>query len=100
MALREELKDDNIHVSVLCPAPTKSDFWKVAGGETTAVYDNIFARTAKNAAGTGYELYESEKPYAIDGTAYKVMIGIARHLPLELVARAVGFLQSKTKKRH
>ena len=100
MALREELKDDDIHVSVLCPAPTKSDFWKVAGGETTAVYDNIFARTAKNAAKTGYDLYESEKPYAIDGTAYKVIIGIARHLPLELCARAVGFLQSKTKKRH
>lgn len=100
MALREELKDDNIHVSVLCPAPTKSDFWKVAGGETTAVYNNIFARTAQNAAKTGYELYESEKPYAIDGMAYKVLIGIARHLPLELAARSVGFLQSKTKKRH
>ncbi len=98
LALREELKDSGIQVSVLCPAPTKSAFWTVAGGETTAVYNNIFARTAKNAARTGYDLYENKKAYAIDGTAYKLLIGFARHLPLEYCARAVGFLQSRTKK--
>ncbi|MBR4462800.1 MAG: SDR family oxidoreductase [Erysipelotrichaceae bacterium] len=98
LALREELKDTGIHVSVLCPAPTKSPFWEVAGGETTAVYNNIFARTAKNAAKTGYDLYDSKKAYAIDGPAYKLIIGIARHLPLELCARTIGYLQSKTKK--
>lgn len=99
LALREELKDSGIQVSVLCPAPTKSPFWTVAGGETTAVYNNIFARTAEDAARTGYDLYDNKKAYAIDGTAYKLLIGFARHLPLEYCARAVGFLQSKTKKR-
>ena len=99
LALREELKDKGIHVSVLCPAPTKSPFWSVAGGETTAVYDNILARTAKNAARTGYDLYDSKKAYAIDGPAYKLLIGIARHLPLEVCARVMGFLQSRTKKQ-
>lgn len=99
MALREELRKDNIAVSVLCPAPTKSPFWDRANGETAAVYDNALARTAVDAAKTGYEMFEYNKPYAIDGTAYKVLIGIARHLPLELCARAVGFIQSKTKKK-
>lgn len=99
MALREELRRDNIKVSVLCPAPTKSDFWKVANGETASVYDNVFARTATDAAKTGYELFTSNKPYAIDGLPYKVAINLARHLPLELCARAVGFIQSKTKKK-
>ena len=98
LALREELKDEDIHVSVLCPAPTKSPFWEVAGGETTAVYNNIFARTAKNAARTGYGLYDSKKAYAIDGPAYKLLIAVARHLPLELCARTIGYIQSKTKK--
>ena len=99
MALREELRQDNIKVSVLCPAPTKSDFWKVANGETASVYDNIFARTATDAAKTGYELFTSNKPYAIDGVPYKILIGFVRHMPLELCARAVGFVQSKTKKK-
>ena len=99
LALREELRDKGIHVSVLCPAPTKSPFWSVAGGETTAVYDNILARSAEDAARTGYDLYDRKKAYAIDGPAYKLLIGIARHLPLELCARVMGFLQSKTKKQ-
>ncbi len=99
LALREELRDTGIHVSVLCPAPTRSPFWSVAGGETTAVYDNILARTAKDAARTGYDLYDNKKAYAIDGPVYKLLIGFARHLPLELCARTVGFFQSKTKKR-
>ena len=97
MALREELRKENIHVSVLCPAPTKSDFWEVANGKTTAVYDNILARTCEDAAKTGYEIFEKNKAYAIDGTAYKFIIGAARLMPIELAARAVGFIQSKTK---
>lgn len=99
MALREELRKDNISVSVLCPAPTKSPFWQVANGETAAVYDNVLARTTTDAAKTGYEMFELNKPYAIDGLAYKLLIGFARHLPLELCARLVGLVQSKTKKK-
>lgn len=99
LALREELKHDNINVSVLCPAPTKSDFWSVANGETAAVYDNLFARSSKDAAKTGYEMFIKNKPYAVDGLPYKIMIQVVRHLPLELLARSVALVQSKTKKR-
>lgn len=99
MALRQELRQDNVKVSVLCPAPTKSDFWKVANGETASVYDNVLSRTPVDAAKTGYALFENNKPYAIDGVAYKVLIGLVRHMPLELCARTVGFIQSKTKKK-
>ena len=99
MALREELRKDNIKVSVLCPAPTKSDFWKVANGETTSVYNNIFARTPDNAADTAMHMFEHNLPYEIDGLAYKVAINVARHMPLELCARLMGFVQSKTKSK-
>ena len=99
MALREELRKDNIKVSVLCPAPTKSDFWKVANGETTSVYNNIFARTPDNAADTAMHMFEHNLPYEIDGLAYKIAINVARHMPLELCARLMGFVQSKTKSK-
>lgn len=97
LALRKELKKDGITVSVLCPAPTRSAFWERANGKTTAVYDNVFARSIDDAARTGYRLYEKKKAYAIDGFTYRLLIGLARHLPLDLCAGIVGLIQSKTK---
>lgn len=97
LALREELKKDNVHVSVLCPAPTKSPFWDVAGGTTSAAYDNVFARMPEDAAETGYKAYKKDKAYMIDGLSYKILISIVRHMPLEMAAKAIGYIQSKTK---
>lgn len=99
-AIRQELKNDNIKVSVLCPAPTKSNFWQTAGSTTTAVYDNIFARTSEDAAKTGYNVMKNNKLYSIDGIPYKILIGIARILPVEFVAKVIGFIQSKTKEKN
>ena len=97
LALREELKKENIRVSVLCPAPTKSDFWKVADGEDFRINELGFARTSTDAAVSGYRLFETNKPYIIDGMGYKILLGIARHMPLELAAKAVRIIQKKTK---
>lgn len=97
LSLREELRKDNIRVSVLCPAPTKSDFWKVANGKTSKAYNNSYARKPSDAAKTGYDIFEKNKAYAIDGLSYKVLFTIARHLPLELCARAVAYVQKSTK---
>ena len=97
MALREELKEYNIKVSVLCPGPTKSDFWNVADAGNTAMNTSVFSRTVTDVAKTGYSLFESGKAYAIDGFLNKTLIAFARHLPLEYCARAVGFVQRKVK---
>ena len=99
MALRQELKKDNIKVSVLCPAPTKSDFWKVANGETTMVYNNIFARTTCQAAKSGIKAIEKNKAFVIDGVQYKILMGIVKLLPIELTTKIVSFIQAKTKKK-
>ena len=97
LALREELRGDNIKVSVLCPGPVKSDFWKVADAEKTAMNQSSFSRTPLDAAITGYRLFESGKAYAIDGAFNKAMITVARMMPLELCARTVGFVQKTIK---
>jgi len=98
LALREELKNKKFKVSVLCPAPTKTAFWDVANGQTTILYDNFIARSSKQAAKTGYKIYEKNKPYSIDGLAYKLIIGFARILPPSLSAKMVGNTQKITKK--
>ena len=95
MAIRQELKKDNIHVSVLCPGPTKTEFFKVAN----ASYAEEFARSSEDVAKTGMKIIDENKAYAVDGLAFKIMIGIVRHMPIELAARAVGFIQSKTKNK-
>ncbi len=97
MALREELKGDNIKVSVLCPGPVSSGFWDVADAGNTAMNRSPFTRTPTEAAVTGYSLFESGKPYAVDGGLNRFMVGLVRHLPLEVAARAVGFVQKKVK---
>jgi len=97
MALREELKKDNIKVSTLCPAPTKSAFWNRANGKTSDAYNNIFARSPKDAGKTGIKLFENNKAYSIDGVVYKVLIEVARILPIELTAKMIGYIQRKTK---
>ncbi|MBR3266423.1 MAG: SDR family oxidoreductase [Erysipelotrichaceae bacterium] len=99
MALREELRKYKIKVSVLCPAPTGSDFWKVAETDTASLFNEKVFRTTTQAAVTGYKLFETGKAYAIDGGGYSLLIGLARHMPIELCARMVGFIQSRTKKK-
>lgn len=97
LALREELKDFNIKVSVLCPGPVKSEFWDVADAGNTAMNHSVFSRTTTDAAKTGYSLFETGKAFAIDGAFNNILIRCARHLPLEYCAKAVGFVQKKVK---
>jgi short-subunit dehydrogenase len=97
MALREELRKENIKVSVLCPGPVKSDFWKVADGDKTAMNTSMFSRMTTDAAKSGYSLFETGKAYVVDGGLNKAMIAVARHLPLELCARLVGTIQKRVK---
>ena len=97
LALREELKDDNIKVSVLCPGPVKSDFWNVADPGNDAMKASVFSRTVTDVAKTGYELFESGRAYVIDGGLNRFLIRFARHMPLEYCARAVAMVQKKMK---
>lgn len=99
-AIREELRKEHIKVSVLCPAPTKSPFWDVAGSTTTAVYNNVFARTSTQAAQTGIDVVNKNKLYSVDGVIYKLLVGFVRHMPIALSAKVVSIIQSKTKEKN
>ena len=99
MALREELRGTHIKVSTLCPAPTNSEFWQIADAQS-ALANTFVYRTTTDAARAGYKLFETGKAYAVDGLGYKAAMKVARILPLELAARAVGLVQSRTKKKN
>ncbi len=97
LALREELKDFGVSVSVLCPGPVKSQFWKRADKENSAMEGSAFARSPADAAKTAYRLYETKKAYVVDGALNKVTVFLSGLLPLKRKAGAVGMIQKKMK---
>jgi len=97
LALRQELKDRNIKVCMLAPSPTKSNFWLRANATTSDLYNKGLARTPLDAAKTAMRLIDSNKAYSIDGLPYKIITQIGRLMPLTLITKIIGFIQSKTK---
>lgn len=99
LGLREELKGTGVNVSVLCPAPTKTEFFDTANASTSTVA-NLFSRSAEQAANTAMEIINKNKAYEIDGLAYKASIPIIRLLKPTLSSKILGSVQSKTKKQN
>ncbi|MGN1404970.1 MAG: SDR family NAD(P)-dependent oxidoreductase [Erysipelotrichaceae bacterium] len=96
LGLRQELKKEGVRVSALCPAPTKSEFWDVAGVKGSSAY-SLFSRTAKQAAKTGMSCIRYNRPYMIDGLLYKVMIQVCHMLPAGFSSWMMGIVQSHIK---
>ena len=96
LGLRQELKGEGVKVSALCPAPTRSEFWDVAGVKGSSVY-SLFSRTSAQAARTAMKCIRYNRPYMIDGLLYKIMIQICRMLPVGVSAWIMGIVQSHIK---
>ena len=96
LGLRQELKKEGVGVSALCPAPTASEFWDVAGVKGSSVY-SLFSRTSKQAARTGMKCIKYNQPYMIDGLLYKLMIQLCHLLPVGFSAWIMGIVQSRIK---
>ena len=96
LALRQELKQDNIRVSTLCPGNTDTDFWKVAKVDNSK---NSFTRTSEQAATTGMKMFEDNGAYAVDGLLNKLAVGIVRHLPLEFTSKVINYIQKNMKEK-
>ena len=96
LGLRQELKKEGVGVSALCPAPTVSEFWDVAGVKGSSVY-SLFSRTSAQAARTGMKCIKYNRPYMIDGLLYKLMIQLCHLLPVGFSAWIMGIVQSRIK---
>lgn len=96
LGLRQELKKEGVRVSALCPAPTASEFWDVAGVKGSSVY-SLFSRTSKQAARTGMRCIRYNRAYLIDGPLYKILIQICHMLPVGFSSWMMGIVQSHIK---
>ncbi len=91
-ALHEELKRHGIHVSALCPGPTRTEFGAVAGfGEKGAF--NRYSADAASVVSAGLEGLDSNRAVVVPGWLNKVGASSTRFVPRPLVRKIAGAIK-------
>lgn len=91
-AIREELKPKNINVSCLCPGPTDSQFFEVAGYEGTGNDISYVKMTPKAVARAALNGLEYKYAVIIPGFSNKLGAIFSKILPAGITVKAVKFL--------
>ena len=91
-ALHEELKPHGIHVSALCPGPTRTEFGAVAGFDEKGSFDRLSADAA-SVVRAGLEGIERNKAVVVPGMLNKVGASSTRFVPRALVRKIAGRLK-------
>ncbi|MGL5821934.1 MAG: SDR family NAD(P)-dependent oxidoreductase [Sarcina sp.] len=95
VALREELKEENIDVCTLCPGATKTEFSKRAGKGDLNV-----AMSSDDVALIGYKGLMKGKAIIVPGTMNKIAVLFSKVFPYIWSARAVKKIQTKAIKNN
>ena len=91
-ALHEEVKDQGVKVSALCPGPTATEFGEIAGfGPSNA--SSKLAAASGPVAEAGLEGLERNQAIVIPGLMNKATAQAHRFFPRSLVRKAVGILK-------
>ncbi len=88
-ALRNELKDTNITITVLMPGATNTNFFKVAGATGVQGADPNKTADPAAVAKEGYEALMSGKDHVVAGWKNKLTVAMAHILPDPLIAANV-----------
>jgi short-subunit dehydrogenase len=92
-ALWREAKDTGVHVSCLCPGPTKSQFRARAGTGATRLSRNTVMPSAE-VAELGYQAWRRNQRVIVTGRRNAIMAAAVRFLPKKRVLDLVYTLQS------
>jgi|LauGreDrversion2_5_1035112.scaffolds.fasta_scaffold06548_2 short-subunit dehydrogenase len=90
--LHLELRGTGVHVTVLCPGYTLTEFHDANGTreQVSAVYPAWMWQTAGHVARVGYEACEANRPKVTPGLMNNLLAGLAKHLPDRVALRMVG----------
>ncbi|WP_040005879.1 SDR family NAD(P)-dependent oxidoreductase [Fibrisoma limi] len=88
-AIRNELKDTNVTVTVLMPGATNTNFFKAAGATEAKGADPNKTADPAAVAKAGYEALMSGKDHVVAGWMNKLTVALAHILPDPLVAANV-----------
>ena len=91
-ALHEELKPHEVHVSALCPGPTRTEFGEVAGFAAEGAFDRL-AMDAAPVVRAGLKGLERNRAVVIPGLINKAGAQSTRLAPRALARKVAGALK-------
>ncbi len=95
-ALREELKEDGVTVTALCPGPVKTGFWMRAGVTAPNRFDFAFTH-AREVAECGLRALFAGRAVAVYGLLNKILVTVAQLAPRCLVRKISRRILSSVK---
>ena len=91
-ALHEELKPHGIHVSCLCPGPTRTEFGEVAGFGGNGLFERV-AMESPEVVEAGLKGLEQNKALVVPGLTNKIGAVGTRFAPRSVVRRIAGAIK-------
>ncbi|MBP9479161.1 MAG: SDR family oxidoreductase [Sebaldella sp.] len=94
-ALRNELRNTKVKVSVLCPGPVKTEFEKSANLENSKLFSIIKPITPEKVVTIAYKGMEKNKAIIIPGLSNKFIIFMSRFASRNLIVNMARKIQEK-----
>ncbi len=91
-ALHEELKRHGVHVTCLCPGPTRTEFGDVAGFGGNGLFDRV-AMDSPEGGAAGLKGLDKNKAVVVPGLVNKVTASSARLAPRPVVRKIAGAIK-------
>jgi short-subunit dehydrogenase len=91
-ALHEELKPHGIHVSCLCPGPTRTEFGDVAGFGGNGLFDHV-AMQAAPVVEAGLRGLDRNHAVVVPGIVNKLTASSGRFAPRSVVRKIAGAIK-------
>jgi len=91
-ALHEELKPHGVHVTCLCPGPTRTEFGEVAGFGGSGMFDRV-AMDAPTVVDAGLKGLDKNKAVVVPGVVNKIGAQSTRFAPRSVVRKIAGAIK-------
>lgn len=91
-ALHEELKPHGVHVTCLCPGPTRTEFGDVAGFGGNGLFDRV-AMNAPEVVAAGLRGIDRNKAVVVTGLVNKIGAASTRVAPRSVVRKIAGSIK-------
>lgn len=91
-ALHEELKPHGVHVSCLCPGPTRTEFGEIAGFGGNGLFDQV-AMNAPEVVAAGLRGLDRNRAVVVTGLINKVGAASTRFAPRVIVRKIAGSIK-------
>jgi short-subunit dehydrogenase len=91
-ALHEELKPHGVHVTCLCPGPTRTEFGDVAGFGGNGMFDRV-AMESPEVVEVGLKGLDKNRAVVVPGLVNKITAASTRFAPRPVVRKIAGAIK-------